>query len=474
MPDNPPPAELGTHRDELPYFAGRKTELTALRKLLSRLCSTGDPCGGMSLIMGVQASARRIWASQSPKDAVTNANLAYATGTFCTKSVTGRPPLAVRYRNAMSAHPQVAGAPYASRSDIDCPQRSGLVVQRTPSPVSPMHTPKDERPTVGCLFGGMGGFASGMEAAGFRIAWATDQNSAACATLRHRFPAVRVLEKDVRQVTVSGDQLDAVDVVVAGFPCQSFSQAGDRRGFEDQRGEVFFEIPRLLKEFDVQPRIVILENVDYIMYGKDGWWFNHIENELRGAGYWFRRESCWRVNVKDLTDVPQDRRRVFMMAASQRYLRRNPFVDPPPECPRMRPIDEIIDRRTKSDDADYLSPDNRYYKMIDDKMKAGEPTRSVYQLRRSYVREKSNGLCPTLTANMGTGGHNVPFVRDKWGIRRLRIEEVAQLQGFERVDELFPLLQDNEKYRLLGNAVCPKLAEIVGDHCRSSLEQGRK
>ena len=50
---NPPPAELGTHRDELPYFAGRKTELTALSKRLGRLCSTGDPRGGMSLIMGV-------------------------------------------------------------------------------------------------------------------------------------------------------------------------------------------------------------------------------------------------------------------------------------------------------------------------------------------------------------------------------------------------------------------------------------
>ena len=53
MPDNPPPAEFGTHRDELPYFAGRKAELSALDKRLHRLCSTGDPRGGMSLIMGV-------------------------------------------------------------------------------------------------------------------------------------------------------------------------------------------------------------------------------------------------------------------------------------------------------------------------------------------------------------------------------------------------------------------------------------
>ena len=369
----------------------------------------------------------------------------------------------------MSAQPLAEGVPYADPRDV-APAR--LSRMASPTSKSPSPTPSPEQPTVGCLFSGMGGFASGMEAAGFRIAWATDQNSAACATFRHRFPSVRVLEKDIRDVAVRDDGLDGVDLIVAGFPCQSFSQAGDRRGFEDQRGEVFFEIPRLLKEFATPPKIVVLENVDYIMYGNDGWWFNQIESELRGAGYWFRRESCWRVNIKDVTDVPQDRRRVFMMAASQQHFRRNPFVEPLAECRQVRPIEEIIDRRTKSEDADYLPADNRYYKMIEREMTKGKSTRNIFQLRRSYVREKPNGLCPTLTANMGTGGHNVPFVRDNWGIRRLRIVEVALLQGFESVDGLFPVLQDSEKYRLLGNAVCPKLAEIVGKRCGSSLQLG--
>ncbi len=74
MPDNPPPAELGTHRDELPYFAGRKTELVALRKRLGRLCSTGDPRGGMSLIMGVPGVGKTQLGLTFAKDAVTNAS----------------------------------------------------------------------------------------------------------------------------------------------------------------------------------------------------------------------------------------------------------------------------------------------------------------------------------------------------------------------------------------------------------------
>ena len=347
--------------------------------------------------------------------------------------------------------------------------------KRTTSSVRPdtlrTQTPGGAAPTVGCLFSGMGGFASGMGAAGFQVAWATDHNRAACAAFRHRLPSVRVVEKDIRNVTVEQDQLSPVDVLTAGFPCQSFSQAGDRRGFDDGRGEVFFHIPRLLKEFDPanRPKVVVLENVDYIMYGNDHWWFDHIQRELRGSGYWFRRESCWRVNVKDVTDVPQDRRRVFMLAASKHFFRRNPFTRAPAESPSLRNLHDIVDRTTRSSDTDYLPSDNRYHKMIAEGIDQGSSQQSLYQLRRSYVREKSNGLCPTLTANMGTGGHNVPFIKDQWGIRRLRVNEVAQLQGFD-TDALFPELSDNEKYRLLGNAVCPKLARVVGERCLSELQ----
>lgn len=348
--------------------------------------------------------------------------------------------------------------------------------KRTTSPAQPdalgVQTMREAGPTVGCLFSGMGGFASGMRAAGFQVAWATDDNRAACVAFRHRLPNVRVVEKDIRNVTVEQDLLSPVDVLTAGFPCQSFSQAGDRKGFDDGRGEVFFHIPRLLKEFEpeIRPKVVVLENVDYIMYGNDHWWFDHIQRELRGAGYWFRRESCWRVNVKDVTDVPQDRRRVFMLAASKHSFRRNPFTGAPAGNPNLRSLHDIVDRTTRSSDADYLPSDNRYHKMIAKGIDQGSSQRSLYQLRRSYVREKSNGLCPTLTANMGTGGHNVPFIKDEWGIRRLRIDEVAQLQGFD-TEALFPELPDNEKYRLLGNAVCPKLARVVGERCLSELQK---
>ena len=321
--------------------------------------------------------------------------------------------------------------------------------------------------SAGCLFSGMGGFASGLRAAGFEIRWANDNDPHACTVFRRRFPGVRLFEQDV--CTLSGNGLAPVDVLAAGFPCQSFSQAGDRRGFEDDRGVLFFEIPRLLEELPSRPRLLILENVPHLLYGAHGAWFDVVRRELRRAGYWFRESACWTVNVKDATDLPQDRERLFMVAASREHFTYNPFIRPPMR-PVRRSLDEIVDRSSQADEALYLPTDNRYYRMIDREMIRGESDRNIYQLRRSYVREKKEGLCPTLTANMGIGGHNVPFIRDQWGIRRLSVAEVAQLQGFHDAD--FPSdMPVSEQYRLLGNAVCVKLAQLAANACATALKE---
>lgn len=330
-------------------------------------------------------------------------------------------------------------------------------------------------PTAACLFSGMGGFATGLEHAGFEISWATDNDEYACAAFRHRFPQVRLIEKDVRQLSVQVDSLGSIDVLAAGFPCQSFSQAGNRRGFGDSRGNLFFEIPRLIEEFQpkVRPSLIILENVPHLLYGANGEWFDRVRRAMRRIGYWFREEACWVVNVKDATELPQDRERLFMVAALRDRFSRNPFCPPflgsGSESER-RPLADFVDRTQRGCEDAYLSPDNRYYKMINRAICAGESEANVYQLRRSYVREKKQGLCPTLTANMGIGGHNVPFVRDPWGIRRLSVSEVARLQGFDDKDGLFPKIPETEQYRLLGNSVCVGLARLVGKTCARILD----
>jgi len=331
------------------------------------------------------------------------------------------------------------------------------------------------RLTAGCLFSGMGGFASGLVDAGFTIRWATDSDEFACATFRHRFPGVKVVEVDIRQLSVEHDGLTPVDVLAAGFPCQSFSQAGGRRGFEDPRGKLFFEIPRLLGQFtpENRPALVVLENVPHLLHGAGGAWFDEIRRTLRRVGYWFRIESCWTVNVVDFTNLPQDRERLFMVAASRSRFRKNPFVSADLakiQAHEQYTLDDLVNRNRQGPEDAYLSPQNRYFKMIDRAMNEGQSERNIFQLRRSYVREKKNGLCPTLTANMGIGGHNVPFIRDNWGIRRLSVVEVARLQGFITAGAIFPSIPESEQYRLLGNAVCADLARLVGNTCASILK----
>ena len=327
--------------------------------------------------------------------------------------------------------------------------------------------------TVGCLFSGMGGFATGLIRAGFGVTWATDNDSCAGLTFRHRFPTVPFIEADIQDLKTN--QLSPVDVLAGGFPCQSFSQAGSRGGFDDPRGRLFYEIPRLIGEWPDadRPKILLLENVPYLMYGADGLWFDKIRHALRKAGYWFRDSHCWLANVREHTDSPQDRERLFLVAASKSAFAYNPFSPPTPPCvngTRRRTVLDIVDRTTKASNEDYLPPDNQYRRMIVEAMADGESSRNLYQLRRNYVREKKNGLCPTLTANMGIGGHNVPFVQDRWGIRRLRVSEVAQLQGFDEPKHLFPDdVPSHERYRLIGNAACPRLVEIAARSCLKAL-----
>lgn len=186
--------------------------------------------------------------------------------------------------------------------------------------------------SAGCLFSGMGGLASGLAEAGFEIRWASDHSPHAAAAFQHRFPGVRYLRGDVRTLSVAADALEPVDVLAGGFPCQSFSQAGGRKGLADERGKLFYEIPRLISEWTAQehPKMLLLENVPHLLYGADGAWFDDVRRALRQAGYWFRRESCWVANLREETGVPQDRQRLFLVAASREHFDYNPFTPPPP------------------------------------------------------------------------------------------------------------------------------------------------
>lgn len=85
---------------------------------------------------------------------------------------------------------------------------------------------------------------------------------------------------------------------------------------------------------------------------------------------------------------------------------------------------------------------------------------TIYQLRRIYVRENKSNLCPTLTANMGTGGHNVPIIRDEYGIRKLTPRECFNFQGYPQ-DFILPNLSNSKLYVQAGNSIVYPLVKAI-------------
>lgn len=329
--------------------------------------------------------------------------------------------------------------------------------------------PAQTRPlTAGCLFAGMGGFCGGLKKAGIKTLWANELDPFAACTFSANYPGARMVEKDVCDLTVAGDELQPVDILTAGFPCQSFSCAGQRLGFDDERGKLFLQILRIVGEFGAnKPKLILLENVPNLASGDGGKWLQEIITRTQLAGYWFDKDNCRVLKTDEISDLPQIRKRLFMAAASTGAFYCNDIEFPQPS-ESARPLSDFIDRQEKREVEDYLPPDNRYCRDIAAEMKkcGGD---GLYQLRRSCGVRPYGKRCPTLTANMGGGGHNVPFIRDQWGIRRLTVAECAALQGFDGC--VFPEnVPDKERYRQIGNAVSLPVAEQLAASCRQFFE----
>ena len=325
---------------------------------------------------------------------------------------------------------------------------------------------------VGSLFAGIGGFCLAFAKEGFEVAWANEKDRFAVETYRHNFPATAVYHKPIEEFSVVGDDLSPVDVLTAGFPCQPFSVAGTKLGFNDERGRSFFEIMRLIREFgNDRPKILLFENVPHLLSHDRGRSFNRIAQEIQAAGYWFMpRENATVLNTKIHTNIPQNRERLYMVALSWDHFRTNTFNFPQAE-PETLDYRTFLDLEQKPDDSFYFNDESRWKKLFEDSIEAGDAD-SIYMLRRNYVRENKSNSVFALMANMGDGGHNVPVIQDSWGIRKLTPIECLRLQGFSEDDFSFPaLLSKVQQYKQIGNAVTVPLVRKLAAECRRLLDE---
>ena len=199
--------------------------------------------------------------------------------------------------------------------------------------------------TVGCLFAAIGGFSKAFETAGARILWASDKDRFAKETFERNFSERRYICKPIEDLEVVKDALDPVDVLTAGFPCQPFSIAGERKGLEDERGQLFLHIIRIIGEFGKnKPKILLLENVKNFRDHDNGRTFHRVQTEIQKAGYWFTDKNACLLNTMTHTNIPQNRPRIFIVAFSMAHFPCNSFRFPDPLPPEsLRTVREFLD-----------------------------------------------------------------------------------------------------------------------------------
>ncbi len=297
------------------------------------------------------------------------------------------------------------------------------------------------------LFAGVGGIRKGFEEAGFKTVFANDFEEKCKDTYDLNFKDYKLIVEDIRKIGI--DDLPEFDFLLGGFPCQAFSIAGYRQGFKDEknRGNLFFDIARIIES--TNPEGFMLENVKNLKSHDGGNTFKVIEKTLKDLGYHIKAKV---LNTMEYGNVPQNRERIYIVGfKDEDYHRKFEFPD------KVKLTKKVTDLLEKNVSEKYYYNGKPLYENLKNDV---TETNKVYQWRRKYVRENKSGVCPTLTANMGMGGHNVPIIKDRKGIRKLTPLECFRIQGFPE-DYVLPNISDSALYKQAGNSVSVPVVEAV-------------
>lgn len=307
------------------------------------------------------------------------------------------------------------------------------------------------------FFAGVGGIDLGFERAGFKTIYANEIEPKAVYTYETNFD-IKVDNRDIRSVADDLDNgvdvIGDIDIILAGFPCQAFSIAGYRQGFLDEkgRGNLFFEVMRIARV--KKPKIIFLENVKNLLTHDKGNTFKVIQECLKEEGYHITYKV---LNTMQFGNLPQNRERIYIVAfREENSLKKYEWIEP---IELTNNLNDILDYETKLDDLFYYTKEKfKRFNEIEDQI---TKRNTVYQWRRVYVRENKSNVCPTLTANMGTGGHNVPLILTAHGIRKLTPRECFSLQGFPNSYILPDNLALSHLYKQAGNSVSVSVIERI-------------
>ncbi|WGE89512.1 DNA cytosine methyltransferase [Actinobacillus arthritidis] len=309
------------------------------------------------------------------------------------------------------------------------------------------------------FFAGVGGIDLGFQQAGFEIIYANEIDKFAVETFR----ANHNIFMDHRSILdVPANEIPDFDVMLAGFPCQAFSIAGYRKGFEDKgRGDLFFELERIFIE--KQPSIIFLENVKNLVSHDNGRTFAIIKDSLIKNGYHIKYQV---MNAAEYGNIPQNRERIYIVCFKDKAL--SDKFDFPEKIKLTKTIEDMLENEENIEPKYFYTNKTPFFNSLVESIK---DAKTLYQWRRQYVRENKNNLCPTLTANMGTGGHNVPLLNVQGlpsTIRKLTPRECFNFQGYPK-DFVLPKISNANLYKQAGNSVVVPVIRRIAESIKSIL-----
>lgn len=360
------------------------------------------------------------------------------------------------------------------------------------------------KPTTLSLFAGVGGFCYGLQQAGFEVVAANEVNKPAATTYQHNFTHPLVV-KDIWQALDEieragqkrpASRLDAttkdsaspsvllskpITLLSGGFPCQAFSVEGYGKGFNDKRGQLFYAFIKYIElhqaHFGVKPKALLLENVKNLKRHDSGRTFATIVSTLEAYGYTVYTHVF---NTLHYSDLAQNRERIYIIAFhgphSFNLDALKALAREPSEAELRARVEAVLDEHVADK---YLYTKEKYPAFFANYHLAEIATDEhvFYTRRRGYIIRKSKvGVCPTLMAVSGTGGHNVPLIVQDGVIRKLTPAEYFKLQGFPLGDgfELPSKLNgrpypDSQLYKQAGNAVSVPVVRTIGQHIKAAL-----
>ena len=292
------------------------------------------------------------------------------------------------------------------------------------------------------LFAGVGGIRIGFEEV-FKekssFVFASEIDKFAQQTYASNFG--HLPSGDITQI--EPNEIPKFDILLAGFPCQPFSNAGLKKGFEDTRGTLFFDIAKIAKYH--KPQVLFLENVKGFKNHDKGNTFRVVKETLEELGYMVFAEV---LNARDF-GVPQNRERIYIVA----------FLDHSIEFKFPKPLKKSV----KVGDILEEKVDEKY--TISDKLWAGHQRRKLEHKRKGNgfgycMFTKESEYTSTISARYYKDGSEILIEQKGKNPRKLTPREAGRLQGFP--DDFKIVVSDTQAYKQFGNSVAvPVIRELA-------------